>query len=362
MSMFNYDWFLIELSNYVSVIDMAHIKFINWDCHKAVQYWMIELCMSNVVQHKLSYILGKDYDTFMDFIKNNNMYISGSFALQCILDETWEHSDIDIYHRHDGTLYGPTYKLCHETYIDMIGIWNDDLFAVYNNEDYKRVIQIIQIQSKHENNLINIIKRTFDFDICKNAIYFDKNKLRVYIYNLENISNKKFVYTVGKLGRNECERISKYQTRGFDIKLMIGDKINDVPVVVADDILFENNDVKFKSEKILMTIFGHNWNFYKHVFENNLTVKFKPMHTNVLEGDNFGKLVKLMGLNIKYVCVKIEVKYVKIKHSVYSKHKYDIVVILIKKNDEDYLSYHNSLPMNYDYKEFINILEKCVHD
>lgn len=86
-----------------------------------------------------------------------------------------------------------------------------------------KTIQIIRIDIKQKyNNVYNFICDSFDFDICKNVFYYDKNgKPDVCIYNLNDILLKKTELktsstpTSNGIMSTVVKRYAKYKGRGF---------------------------------------------------------------------------------------------------------------------------------------------------
>lgn len=189
-------------------------------------------------------------DMFRDFVAIYGGYLSGSFVLQTILDQTWENSDIDIYmnsHLVDGIAQS---KLSWESYVPC-PIYQKDIYGTakclmdyFECKDYT-----IHTQKELDNgyglcsHLSHVIKFTFEnvkidivivtctvpffigqFDFDFNRLYYDLYS--VYAFNWTSIKCKKSINKYARERYNTSEsckyadnlnRIQKYIDRGFVI-------------------------------------------------------------------------------------------------------------------------------------------------
>ena len=178
---------------------------------------MIELihkkCLKEI-KYRLKKILEDKYEEFIDLLYRTGAVISGSFILQCLLNEDWG-SDIDIListkeitvefvnfmekYNYTSIYYGQNCKR------DMMGI-----SGVRCVEFLETKIQFLLVNiGKHE--IKDFILGNFDFDIVKNL--FQENKL--YIHDYEQIFSKRTEYKVGKIPGSSIIRRIKYEYRGF---------------------------------------------------------------------------------------------------------------------------------------------------
>lgn len=179
----------------------------------------------------------------MEIMINHGAFISGSFIIQCILDENWsdvhKDTDIDIYvplnevKEHvfaDGTI---VYFNKLEDYLyDEMGYDNQLVlpckrYTRYKNDKELPTMNNIRTYSRFGNNIQIISLNTdnsydynhfvdlFDFDICKN-IYYPNKKL--YVSCIDNIMNRQAHFDVTWNLRLSIKRYYKYTKYGFNIK------------------------------------------------------------------------------------------------------------------------------------------------
>jgi len=184
-----------------------------------------------------------DAAQFIEIIKNTGGCIAGSLILQLLLNEYWPTSDIDIYTQDVKNLSAEIFKLYP---LDGVKIISRQGYAgtvlvntggraiprpLYEYRDPKPInigkvfdfnysdklkIQIIEMNDNttdFNNHMLNYIKRTYDFDFCKNM--YNGNEL--YIIKPQSIINK--VTDLNNLECPSCDlsRIIKYTNRGFTI-------------------------------------------------------------------------------------------------------------------------------------------------
>lgn len=172
----------------------------------------------------------------MNIINKNGAFISGSFIIQCVLDEYWE-SDIDIFCPHrdneivksytddynfndlENYLYNNNYGWYTQTYQYMRkynGNYDPDIIHVrdYDKEN-KKDIQIIALNiDKNIKSYQKFIENRFDFNICKNMYVGGQ----LYIYNLDDILNKVTNFECTTLLNKTVYRYHKYKKHGFIFK------------------------------------------------------------------------------------------------------------------------------------------------
>jgi len=209
---------------------------------------------------------------FSDLLLRHGHYLSGSFILQCIFNETWDRvgcgggdSDIDVYVMEkdapgkireykdfthtEGYLTEFTRDITRD--IDLVGEYESDFiddshtYGPFSVKAYNfwlssgliqlNYIKIIQ-ESPHEN-VPQFIDHCSDFAFCK--VYFDGNKLHIKsidslihrkcTFNIKNVDIN-YEKNVGNFGRRLLfrenfyvklmkNRIKKYRVRGFTINL-----------------------------------------------------------------------------------------------------------------------------------------------
>ena len=82
---------------YVRIIDLFNLDKLGISSHYQDNKTIIKKHIIYNIHKRLKYLLGNKYEKFMYYMKKSNASLSGSFVLQCILNEYWDDSDIDIY-------------------------------------------------------------------------------------------------------------------------------------------------------------------------------------------------------------------------------------------------------------------------
>ncbi len=231
--MYNQILFLLEcipLNSYGSTLlpELKHQIFIKY----------ILLNINNKIEKRLGNVFGDKLLLFKQLMEETKCFISGSFIIQCILNEEWKGSDVDIYVPTIGNQirvdHSPFSKVddfmyknmnMKDGYIDSYPeVLHSGLKWVRNYVDYiydsngkqtyeKRVrIQIIGIEiSKNISQAVQFVEETFDFDICKNVYSFEG----IYVKNIKEILSKTTSFKSSKLHDSSVNRCKKYEERGF---------------------------------------------------------------------------------------------------------------------------------------------------
>lgn len=193
----------------------------------------------------------KCFPKFLKIFKDYHFFISGSFMVQCILQEKWLSSDIDIYipigaenqnspihHKISKKLFNfflndvdavgrvswPAEKPI-KYHIDNIQEIEEVFFMIKPENKKKDIPDIVKMQfiyvsiDPNVESIEKFIDTNFDFDICKNFYTFDKkyNRYHLKTKDISNIFQKKikFNYTANKeWSKNRC---TKYINRGFTL-------------------------------------------------------------------------------------------------------------------------------------------------
>lgn len=226
------DWFIYNVKEHSSPKDMWNLVQTSKYFNKYIDKNIINECIIINIQKRLRNVLGIKYDAFIKYITKYNIIISGSFIIQCILNEHYGGSDIDLYSYNEMTS---------ETFFDIVNIKELDKeqyerFDTYG--DLPNIEDIINVYLKNGHKLQNIrmheienyedakkyVLNDFDLNICKNLFSIMDGKPNIYVHNLNNICNKKDVlqkYTKSyKVDPGTLKRINKYQSRGFEIKIL----------------------------------------------------------------------------------------------------------------------------------------------
>jgi hypothetical protein len=221
-----FDNIIIE---HLSLRDIYSLRFVNSIFRKRINKELIIKIIKIRIERKLQDILGPHYDQFVENMIENKAILSGSFILQCILDEEW-YSDIDIYvdlkHRlnlHKG-MKKMSYSFGEDEYVRYkTALKNIDEITNYyvsNDEDtdgYDIKIQVITIRTSEKYSLIDHINNT-GFDVCKNRLtYNDDGNLQLYLENYKEAITKTSTFTIQDVD-DFYFRIQKYSNRGFYFK------------------------------------------------------------------------------------------------------------------------------------------------
>ena len=192
------------------------------------------------INARLARIFGDTLPEFKKILRDTGSIISGSFVVQCILQEEWEGSDVDIYVGTEtapliddvGTSHPITtvedflytrHKYTQQYYAaNRYGTILNDIQWIRNYEANGQQLQVIQV-SKKASFLYDYIVDRYDFDICK-AVYGVDHRGRDYvkIYALDEIIAKRTTFNYyNRLGES-VGRCHKYRARGFHFDIPDG--------------------------------------------------------------------------------------------------------------------------------------------
>lgn len=197
----------------------------------------LEESILNKINEELREVFGDKMVGFKKLLSESNAVIAGSFILQCMLDEYWEGSDIDIFipvmgnypdnnvwmdkegntgyvpglsdsknYSFDNLAYPIPYTSIEnflykenvfENAIDQtpryrsLSIMEYEIICVRTYESKKYNIQTIHVKADKTTNRINdFIHTTFDFDICKNTYSIENDIEKINTHDENNIFNK----------------------------------------------------------------------------------------------------------------------------------------------------------------------------
>lgn len=248
------DMFLYEIIKYLSPENIYDLKLINKYYNLKITYNHLKFPIINNINQRLNLIFEEHFVGFKKILKSTNSCISGSFMLQCIHNEYFRYSDIDIYvpnisNSKKDTMLSffkslPQCIMCRETYDRNkvpddyeSGYWNIErekniqtiyqitisvikfkhIFPIYSqmNKYYKKrckptiTIQLIYTNLERDE-VQNYILDTFDIDFCKN-IYWYKGTDNLIINSIDNVFQRRATnFTIHSL-----QRIIKYALRGY---------------------------------------------------------------------------------------------------------------------------------------------------
>jgi hypothetical protein len=234
--------------------------------------------VGNEIDEFLKYSFGKNYDEFRKYMMESNAIISGSFILQCVLNEKWFKfentlSDIDIFVKTnpistDSKIWKPSEDVNFYNYEYKFELHYTSLhkFLYKNQKIHRKELKRLQEKffKKYNRFNENITKQFYDNyvthsqyrdELGKNVILrINEYKIKKYMFEVIEINSDKyytfddfinetvdfeicknyFYYTdtgfeivihnlssiinkVTKTSKYDSERIKKYRTRGFSI-------------------------------------------------------------------------------------------------------------------------------------------------
>lgn len=225
-----------KILRYLKPIDIYNFNKTCKFCH---QYINIKESIIDEINYRLHLIFGDRLIDFKENMQKSRCVISGSFILQCILNEYWEKSDIDI--------YAPVKDhndLNIDNFLDQVLFVEGDSHVteyhdcIYWVRDYERkfapyriqILGVLEIEADIHN--LNewftddklylpspeLLKRSIDdmcdFSICKNMYYYD-GKDNLILSNLEEIFTKITNFKNGYSLKYSIKRYYKYKKKGF---------------------------------------------------------------------------------------------------------------------------------------------------
>ena len=231
------------------------------DIYRNIEFFSDDILtyrIRNIITNKLKFIFKNKYYDLLSILNNKNAFISGSFPLQCILNEDWS-SDIDIFYidNNDNDLLLKEFEnILTDEELDLSNQVDELKYMYLNNlpimdiksyhkihiSEYKKIevsidIQFIKIDPNYFKDNINndnfdklithYLDNEFDFNVCTNYFYIKNNNYCISLNNLNNIFNKEItlkrninLYTILK-------RVDKYKERGFKFDINVRDEIWD---------------------------------------------------------------------------------------------------------------------------------------
>lgn len=223
--------------------------------NRAYMYCFMKKCIID----RLKKMYGTDYHDFVQVMANYNAVISGSFLIQCLLNEEWgSSSDLDIYFSQAGGYSGQYRYERFKGFFQHISteydeIWNDEkgepLYHrlcgvigitnfIYPNPTSINKIQTVEIgddsrspvnlfgnntANSQNKNYIGILKKHINktgFEVCRNSanFYYKKGKieLNLSIFDLKQVLSKRTKFVILD-GEDFLYRAHKYQLRGFSL-------------------------------------------------------------------------------------------------------------------------------------------------
>ncbi len=264
----------------------------------------------------------KIIDDIFTLIKSRCAVISGSFILQCIYNETYDGSDIDIFDYLDDYyefgMHNADYITPISKYLSKISD-SEELFAldrnlnVYGNMQLspsyftvgKAKINYIRIYKNSTiPNIYTYIDKNFDLDCCKCT--YDAIQLK--IFDIKGVINKEIIINTNKYAYNHpliinitnhelrlrlFERAYKYVRRGFNI----------THVVLGEEIISEEDKIIIQQRRRQQSCHMEHRDHFLQWNKNNMINKITEWFTNL---DN--KIYIHLYINKKLFLVDLEKK------------------------------------------------------
>ena len=197
------------------------------------------------INARLGKIFGDNLPEFKRILGDIGAVISGSFVVQCILEEEWRDSDVDIYigietvpYVGAGTLMSttPLEEFLYKKYTYTRNMWPRqeryrsvlrDINWIRNYDVNGHQIQVIHV-ARGADSLYDFIVEQSDFDICK-AVYgvgpgvggLD-GKDYVKVHALDQVVAKRTTFNYYTRLGDSVIRYHKYRARGFTFDLPDG--------------------------------------------------------------------------------------------------------------------------------------------
>lgn len=186
------------------------------------------------INHRLTDIFGDKVAKFKEIMIQTRSVISGSFIIQCVLNEYWENSNINIFvsgwdepnlppsmeNFFCGEMKRRTAYLIRDayiTYMSMSDIKISDHIIFMSDNELNINVAKINIDSNYTK-LTNFLFDSFDFDICKNAYYINNGQETLTICSLTDIFTRHTKFKFSHHLYGTIYRYDKYVKRRFCIE------------------------------------------------------------------------------------------------------------------------------------------------
>lgn len=217
---------LYVIAKFLNVKDIYSLSLVTRRGYRKIDKAFIMVHIKEWITFELKAIFGDHYERFVDAMIEAEAVLSGSFIIQCILNERWDNSDIDIYvdDKQSAQMMHNFFEsekedVWYDNYGSFPRIKNITEYHINTpNYHFDRVkVQVVRIKTDDKYTLRHHVKNT-GFDICRNMLYFDENgDMKVELENYRAIINKCTVFTI--LDTDDFfYRIEKYSKRGFHFK------------------------------------------------------------------------------------------------------------------------------------------------
>jgi len=209
--------------NFLNMKDIYNLRFVNKRFFGKIDENYILRIIKSRLECKLKSVFGNDYNLFVLAMSQSKAVLSGSFILQCILGETWENSDIDIYvgNEQSNNIMDKFLKsITNNAETDDNALYKAAYEIINNITNYhldNLKIQVVQIRTNNKYSLWNHVNNT-GFDVCKNRLYYSANgNLQLQLTNYKEAIHKCTTFIIQNID-DFYYRIEKYSKRGFKFK------------------------------------------------------------------------------------------------------------------------------------------------
>jgi len=187
---------------------------------------MNELKAIQCINKRLAVIFEDNVNEFKRVMEESYAVISGSWIIQCMMDEFWQDSDIDIFvpgeiHRmilFFQSLNGTIIEEQNMVYKSILDNNHVKIKSIVTMFVCGHKIQLIQLDIEKEyQKLYHYLTSVFDFDIIKNMYYIDRQQEQLILCNINQIMTKSTVFQVGNSVMSSIKRYYRYNQRGIHI-------------------------------------------------------------------------------------------------------------------------------------------------
>ena len=189
----------------INSLPMTDVYNLSLTCkllHNKLQIKLKQRFRNNICD-RLKCIFGQHYDDFVKQMVVHEASIFGSFLIECLLEENFEYSDIDIF-------IGDYNK--YNSFLDyMTHIYGKyDMNSAYGNSAANFVINDKVIQFVYREK-----EQQFDMDICNGKVSFNDGLIVINKLQYNSIFSKVGIINNEEYDRTTINRIYKYAGRGF---------------------------------------------------------------------------------------------------------------------------------------------------
>lgn len=259
----------LEMPYYGIILDKLELKnvynctLINKKYAERVWNYIIKRIIKNI-ENRLKDIFGDKYLEFKKVMYETKSVISGSILIQCILEEKWEGSDIDIYtsklfkyhkkeddgkchysveysnlsnflYKASETINKNNNEVSHNAHMCRSGRnctfhggeadkWenksknevnlNDCIYYRINEVEFQAIELYLNDKKLDIKDIKDFIWKKFDFNICKNILYYDENyDCKIITNNIKNIFKREI--EIDHINWKSLNRVYKYRDRYF---------------------------------------------------------------------------------------------------------------------------------------------------